>query len=343
VTEPIIAQKTSEQVIRLREGEASVLSGMVNKTDEVAWTGVPGLSAIPGLKYLFGSKDHTIQEDEIVFVVVPHVVRSQNLEPVNLRTIDTGAGQTIELRHLPSEEPGRNPGSGSNPGSNPGSNLTPARPAAQARPAVGVISSQSATEAAPAAMAELLRAADANGKNAASAQSAAAPPATSPAAALPSPQAIPPAKPAAALPAPAPQPARLSFAFAPPPAPVAAGADFKLPVVLNGGVDIAMVPLQIEYDAAKLSLLNVDKGDFLGRDGQPVSLVHRDDGPGSIKISASRPPGAAGMSGTGVVCVLTFQAKAAGASVITISRPGAVSSAQAQLPAQGAQVSIQVK
>jgi general secretion pathway protein D len=304
VTEPIIAQKTSEQVIRLREGEASVLSGMVNKTDEVAWTGVPGLSAIPGLKYLFGSKDHTIQEDEIVFVVVPHVVRSQNLEPVNLRTIDTGAGQSIELRHVSSEEPGSNP---------------PPVSLARPRPAVGVISSQSATEAAPAAMAELLRAADANGKTAAAAQSVTAPSAA------------------------APQPARVSFAFAPQSGPIAVGADFKLPLVLNGGTDIAMVPLQIEYDAAKLSLLNVDKGDFLGRDGQPVSLVHRDDGPGSIKISASRPPGAAGVSGTGVVCVLTFQAKSAGASVITITRPGAVTSARTQLPAQGAQVSIQVK
>ena len=344
VTEPIIAQKTSEQVIRLREGEASVLSGMVNKTDQVAWTGVPGLSAIPGLKYLFGSKDHTIQEDEIVFVIVPHVVRSQDLEPVNLRTIDTGAGQSIELRHVPSEEPGSNfgPGSGSNSGSNPPP-VSLARPLARPRPAVGVISSQSATEAAPAAMTELLQAADANGKNAASAQLAAAPPASAPGSAPFAPQAASPAKAPAALLAAAPQPARVSFAFAPQSGPVAAGADFKLPVVLNGGVDIAMVPLQIEYDAAKLSLLNVDKGDFLGRDGQPVSLVHRDDGPGSIKISASRPPGAAGVSGTGVVCVLTFQARAAGVSVITITRPGAVTSTRAQLPAQGAQVNIQVK
>jgi general secretion pathway protein D len=336
VTEPIIAQKTSEQVIRLREGEASVLSGMVNKTDEVAWTGVPGLSAIPGLKYLFGSKDHTVQEDEIVFVVVPHVVRSQNLEPVNLRTIDTGAGQSIELRHVSSEEPGSNsgPGSGSNSGSNP-----PPVSLARPRPAVGVISSQSATEAAPAAMAELLRAADANGKTATATQSAAA----SPASALPPSEAASSTKSPIALPAAAPQPTRVSFAFAPQPAPVAVGADFKLPLVLNGGTDIASVPLQIEYDPAKLSLLNVNKGDFLGRDGQPVAVVHRDDGPGSIKISASRPPGAAGVNGTGVVCVLTFQAKAAGASVITITRPGAVTSARAQLPAQGAQISIQVK
>jgi Flp pilus assembly secretin CpaC len=48
------------------------------------------LSAIPILKYIFGSKDHTIQDDDIVFVVVPHIVRSQELDQANLRVIDTG-------------------------------------------------------------------------------------------------------------------------------------------------------------------------------------------------------------------------------------------------------------
>ena len=74
-----------------------------------------------------------------------------------------------------------------------------------------------------------------------------------------------------------------------------------------------------------------------------MALVHRDDGPGSININASRPPGAAGVSGAGVVCVLTFQAKAAGESAIAITRPGAVNSAQQQVQAKGAQVNIVVK
>jgi general secretion pathway protein D len=113
--------------------------------------------------------------------------------------------------------------------------------------------------------------------------------------------------------------------------------------MLSGGTDIASVPLQIQYDTAKLSLVNVDSGDFLSRDGQPVALVHRDDGPGSIIIGASRPPGAAGVSGTGVVCVLSFQAKTAGESAIVITHPGAVTSAQRQVPAKGAQVSIRVQ
>src|ERR1700756_4671224 len=95
-----MAQKTTEEVVRLREGEANILSGLLNQQDQVSWSGIPGLSSIPILKYLFGSKDHTITDDEVVFLMVPHVVRSQDLRPVNLRTIDTGVGQSIELRHI---------------------------------------------------------------------------------------------------------------------------------------------------------------------------------------------------------------------------------------------------
>jgi general secretion pathway protein D len=113
--------------------------------------------------------------------------------------------------------------------------------------------------------------------------------------------------------------------------------------VLGGGTDIAAVPLQIQYDPAKLSLVNVDSGDFLERDGRPVTLIHRDDGPGMIKINASRPPGATGVSGAGVVCVLSFQAKAAGESSLAITNPTAMNSAQKQLQATGSQVSIVVK
>jgi general secretion pathway protein D len=125
--------------------------------------------------------------------------------------------------------------------------------------------------------------------------------------------------------------------------PVTTGATFKIPVVLSGGTDIAAVPLQSQYDPAKLSLVNVDSGDFLGRDGKPVTLIHRDDGPGLININASRPPGAPGLSGAGTVCVLSFQAKAAGESSLVITHPMALNSALQQVQATGSQVSIVVK
>jgi general secretion pathway protein D len=306
VTEPIISQRVVDQVIRLREGEASILGGIQNKQETANSTGIPGLGSIPILKYIFGSKDHTISDDELVFLVVPHVVRSQSLEQLNLRTVDTGAGTSIELRHTSAES------STPNPESKPAAN--PANPSTNTKPSVGTVPGQSALAAAPAALNQLRQAAETTGNAS-------------------------PANP----PAPTPQSSKVKFALTQQPALITPGATFQISVVLTGGTDIAAVPLQMSYDPAALSLLNVDNGDFLGRNGQAVALVHRDDGPGSVNINASLPPGAAGINGAGVICVLTFQAKAAGDSVIAITRSSAVNSSQQQLAAEGARINIQVQ
>jgi general secretion pathway protein D len=73
-------------------------------------------------------------------------------------------------------------------------------------------------------------------------------------------------------------------------------------------------------------------------------LIHVDDGAaGLITINNTRPPGAPGMSGAGVVCVLSFQAKAAGENSLTILRAGAVNSTQQQVPTKGAPASFVVR
>ncbi len=201
VTEPVFAQHTSEQVIRLGEGEASILGGILEKQDVVSWTGIPGLSSIPLVRYLFGSKDHTITEDEIVFLVVPHIMRSQELSPVNLRPIDTGSGQSIELRHISDENTASNSPGGANP----------ARPA-MSEPNVGTVPGASAQAAAPAALAQLNAAAQSNGNPA----------------------------PAGAQQTP-PVPGRLSFSLVAPNAPVAAGSTFQVPVVINPARRISLL------------------------------------------------------------------------------------------------------
>ena len=327
VTEPILSQRVVDQVIRLREGEASVLGGIQDKQEMVSWNGIPGLSSIPILKYLFGSKDHTINDDELVFLVVPHVVRSQSLDQVNLRTIDTGpGGQTIELRHTPatsesapaSASPALTPlpaGQGS-----AANTPVPANRAEHGLPAArsfGVVQGQSAMAAAPAALAQMSASADANSQTA---QNAAAHPAAPVAAA-----------------------GTVALMFNAPAQPVAVGSTFQVPIVLLGGADVSSVPIQVQYDPASLSLVNVNPGDLLGRDGQAVALVHRDDGPGNITINAARPPGSAGVSGAGVVCVLSFQARASGQTSLSMTRAAAITSGQTVLPGKGNTASITVK
>jgi len=92
-----------------------------------------------------------------------------------------------------------------------------------------------------------------------------------------------------------------------------------------------------------LQLVNVDAGEMLGRDGQAVALVHRDDGAGLVTITASRPPNVAGVSGQGVVCTLTFRATAAGDAKVTLVKVGAKNSAQGNIAAIGSQSTVHVK
>ena len=314
VTEPIISQRVIDQVIRLREGEASLLGGIQTNQDTQNSTGIPGLGALPILKYIFGNKDHLTQDDDIVFAVVPHIVRAQDLNQANLRPVDTGSGQSIDLR-LPD---GMTPSAVSNP-------LPAVRPASL--PAqVGTVRGASADTAAPALMAQM---------NAA-AQNAVTPPPVPPVAPQPQPPAItqPPAQPETAPP---------SFAFSAPTGTLANGSSFQVPILLNSATDISSVPLQIQYDPAKLVLVNVAAGDLLNRDGQAVALIHRDDGPGNLTIVASRPPGTVGISGSGSVCVLMFQAKGAGATSLNMTRAGAVDSKQRPMTMQPAQASIVVQ
>jgi general secretion pathway protein D len=47
----------------------------------VSISGIPGLGELPLLKYIFGSKSHEVIDDEVVFVLIPHVVRGQDLSP----------------------------------------------------------------------------------------------------------------------------------------------------------------------------------------------------------------------------------------------------------------------
>jgi general secretion pathway protein D len=333
VTEPIISQRVVDQVIRLREGEATILGGIQEKDITESWNGVPGLSSIPFLRYLFGSKDKKINDDELVFLVVPHVVRSQSIEPVNLRLVDTGVGTSIDIRHVQSDGPASNPVSSPAP--------PPARPPSSPRPNVGTVPGQSAMNAAPAAMTQLRQAAEMNGNLAAT-----PPPATAPTPMPPPPVSPAPSPTTAPAPTPAAIPARaasVNLTLSPISGPVAVGATFQVPVVLTGGTDIASVPLKIQYDPAKLSLVNVDQGDFLGRDGKPPALLHVDDGSGLITINNARPPGAAGMSGAGVVCVLSFQGKAAGDSAIAIAGSGVTTSTMQQVTANRTQITVQVR
>lgn len=135
-----------------------------------------------------------------------------------------------------------------------------------------------------------------------------------------------------------------SFLFDPPTIQAAKGNTFVVNLLISGAQNVHSVPVQLNYDPKMLQLVNVSNGGFLSQDGQAVALVHREDETvGQSQITATRPPGAGGVSGQGAVVTLTFQAKADGQTPLTITRGGARDPGLQAITVNGAQAAITVQ
>jgi general secretion pathway protein D len=281
ITQPIIGQKKVDLgEIRLRDGESSLIGGIMDDSQTKSLAGIPGLAQIPILKYLFGQTTTDHSEDETIFAITPHVIRGTDVTEINQRAIEIGTAANIELRHV----------------------NKPATPSITAAP-------------------------------------------TSPTAAQPAAQ---PANPSAPVPV---QPAApnssggpASFLFDPPTVQATKGGTFAVNLLISGAQNVYSVPVQLNYDPKMLQLINVSNGGFLSQDGQAVALVHREDETvGQSQITATRPPGAGGVSGQGAVITMTFQAKTSGQTPLTITRGGARDPGLQAITVNGAQAAVTVQ
>ncbi|HZT74838.1 MAG TPA: cohesin domain-containing protein [Terriglobales bacterium] len=238
IQQPVIGQRVVNHVIRLREGESNILGGMFSDQTTKNVSGIPFLSAIPGLKWLFSDTSTDHREEEDLIVLTPHILRHLDVTPFNREALDTGTQNNMELRELP--------------------------PATLASPA-------------------------------------------------PSAQA-----PAQAIPLPAGPP---SLQFAPAQVSAQVGAPFTVALDLNNVTAAYALALQLNYDPRMVEVQNVVNGGFLSNDGQVVAVAHLNDPTtGTTQINASRGANAGGISGSGAVLVITFRAKAAGVTTISVSR-----------------------
>jgi general secretion pathway protein D len=284
ITQPIIGQRKIEHVVRLREGEANLMGGMLEDSQTKNLTGIPGLGQLPILKYLFGQSTIDHSQTETVFVLIPHIVRRQVLTAVNQQAIDVGTASAIGLhrvnRAAPAPSAPTTPAPG--PSSGAGSVAVPQQPAASSAVPLPQLTERGVSQA--------------------------------------------------------------SFAFDPPNSTQQVGATFTVNVLLNGAQNVYSVPLQVSYDPKLLQVANVSSGTLLSQDGQTVALVKRDDdSTGTLQVTATRPPGASGISGQGPVVTLTFVAKAPGQGSITIARGGARDPAMRALPVAGATATVTIQ
>jgi general secretion pathway protein D len=125
IRQPVIGQRKVEHEIRLKEGEVNLIGGMLEDSETKSMNGLPWLSQIPVLRYLFGQSTTERINNEIVFVLVPHVVRGTDVLDQNLRILDVGTQNQIGLRRATTLQ-----GGGARPQGAP-----PAQPPVQPAPA----------------------------------------------------------------------------------------------------------------------------------------------------------------------------------------------------------------
>ena len=94
---------------------------------------------------------------------------------------------------------------------------------------------------------------------------------------------------------------------------------FTVSLLVENATDLASTPMQVRFDPKILRLNDVVRGNLLASDGQQVAFsknVLNDTGEATVNVS--RFPTTGGVTGSGSIVTLVFQAVGHGDTVITV-------------------------
>ena len=72
---PIINNREYVGSITLKNDESGVVAGFLSKADALSLSGYPFLSRVPGVNYGTAVQDKNVNDDELLIVMTPHIVR----------------------------------------------------------------------------------------------------------------------------------------------------------------------------------------------------------------------------------------------------------------------------
>jgi general secretion pathway protein D len=98
IQQPIISQRSMDGDIRLKEGEVNIISGLFERTDTKTLNGWPGLAKIPFLRYLFSEDKTDHQDNEVLIVLIPRIVRMPDWTKANLRPLYSGSETNVQVK-----------------------------------------------------------------------------------------------------------------------------------------------------------------------------------------------------------------------------------------------------
>ena len=285
---PSFGSRKVTTVLRLREGESSLLAGLLREDQRKLLTGFPWLLRVPVIKQLFSSNDTSVSQSDIVMLLTPRIVRTHELTPQDVGPLRIGTQANLGLSGPP-------PLLGQPPDAAPPAPLGAAAPAPQPQPVVQPAQPQAPPQAPTLGQTQQ--------PQAATASPVPGPPANAPTGA---PGAMGPGS-------------GQVLVSVPPEFRVGAGP-YTVPISVTGASQISSVSLTVTYNPSVLRLRMAQEGPFLRAGGVQAAFTQQPDASGGrLDIAIVRPGDTTGVAGTGLLAALLFETVAPGPANLTVT------------------------
>jgi type II secretory pathway component GspD/PulD (secretin) len=342
---PSFTTRKVSTTLRLREGESNLLAGLISQDTIRNIRGPIGLIHVPVIKELFANNDNQDTDRDIVMLITPHIVRTQELTAQDLGSIYIGTQSNVGLSGPPpliAPQP-EAPPSGGEAAPGPGGVPPPATAypgTTPTQPPLGVPRTPAQGQfGVPTTAPPLPPGTSPVPTTVAPTPPTAGAPTTAPG--VTTPPATPPAPPTAEAPPTTTPPAPATptgegpatgRGAAPPSTPAqiivtpagttfqVAGGPYTTPISINNATRISVITLTVNYNPAVLRVRTVQDGTFMRQGGVTATFTPRiDAAAGRVDIAISRTGDQTGASGSGLLAALLFDAVAPGSSQIAVT------------------------
>ncbi len=102
---PTFRSRNVNSLLRLRDGETTILAGLIQEEERTSSVGLPGLGDVPILGKIFSRNRREAVETDIVMTLTPHVVRRASISEEDLRSFSLGGEASPLLFEVPGIPP----------------------------------------------------------------------------------------------------------------------------------------------------------------------------------------------------------------------------------------------
>jgi general secretion pathway protein D len=284
--------------LRLREGESTLLAGLLQDEERKRLSGFPGLLRIPVIKQLFSSNNNVVAQTDIVMLLTPRVVRTHELTTEDLAPIyigtqtNLGLGGPPPLIAVPDGVPAPEPDAPAPVGAPGAAPAAPPGATPNLTPTPGLTPAGGATLD-PAGVAVI-------------------PPGSSQ---VPGTTAVP----AAAVPLQGGASGQIIVSLPSTDLRIGAGP-YTVPISVTGASQLSSLSLTVTYNPAVLRLRAATEGSFMRTGGVPATFTQQPDAAaGRIDFAIVRTGDITGVAGSGVLALLLFDAVGSGQANLSVT------------------------